>query len=126
MAAMTRVLYVDDDEMMRELFKASMARSPDFAVAIAPCGEDALIAAADATFDLILLDVSMPGMDGPTVLQHLRSNSSTCDIPIVFITARTQPDQVEKLLASGAVGVIAKPFKPRELADRLGQILEAL
>jgi DNA-binding response OmpR family regulator len=73
-------------------------------------------AAATWSPDLILLDVMMPNMDGPTTLTHLRQNPRTADIPVVFMTARAQPRELEHFVSLGAEGVIAKPFDPMTLA----------
>jgi CheY-like chemotaxis protein/HPt (histidine-containing phosphotransfer) domain-containing protein len=79
-------------------------------------GGDALTAAADWSPDLILLDVMMPTMDGPTTLAHLRQSPTTAEIPVVFMTARAQPRELEHFVSLGAEGVIAKPFDPMTLA----------
>ena len=73
--------------------------------------------------DLILLDVMMPGMDGPAVLAVLRAEAGTAAIPVAFITARTGREDVERLLSLGACGVIAKPFDPMTLAERARALL---
>lgn len=73
--------------------------------------------------DLILLDVMMPLMDGPTAFGNLRDQPETRDIPVVFITARTQPREVEELMKLGASGVIAKPFDPMTLASVVREYL---
>ena len=75
-----------------------------------------MVAAADKLPDLILLDVMMPNMDGPTTLAHLRENPKTANIPVVFMTARAQARELEHFLSLGAAGVIAKPFDPMKLA----------
>ena len=72
--------------------------------------------AADWPLDIILLDVMMPGMDGPTTLARLRDNAQTAEIPVVFMTARAQTRELELFRSLGAVGVIPKPFDPMTLA----------
>jgi two-component system, OmpR family, response regulator len=79
-------------------------------------GADALATTADWTPDLVLLDVIMPEMDGPTTFGRLRARSRTANIPVVFMTARAQASEHDRLLALGAAGVIAKPFDPMTLA----------
>jgi len=69
--------------------------------------------------DLILLDVMMPGMDGPTTLKSLRGHDEFAAIPVLFMTAKVQSDEVEEYLALGAVGVIHKPFDPMALSDEI-------
>ena len=75
--------------------------------------------------DLILLDVMMPGMDGPMTLEELRRDVITQDIPVVFITARTQARDVERFLQLGGAGVISKPFDPMALAEDVRKYLPA-
>jgi CheY-like chemotaxis protein len=111
-----RVLHVDDEPDIREVVALSLSLDPDFNVRGCSCGGDALATAADWRPDLILLDVMMPVMDGPTTLAHLRQRSSTADIPVVFMTARAQPRELEHFVSLGAEGVIAKPFDPMTLS----------
>ncbi|MCY7280991.1 MAG: response regulator [Sphingomonas bacterium] len=120
---MTRILYVDDDADICEV--ALMALELDDALAVRACksGADALAVAPEFQPALILLDVMMPQMDGPTTLAELRADERTAEIPIVFITARTQTAEVERLTALGAIGVIPKPFDPMTLADQVRTFL---
>ena len=73
-----------------------------------------------------LLDVMMPGMDGPTTLSHLRENPQTSNIPVLFMTARAQAREVEQFISLGAQGVISKPFDPMTLASEVQTHLQAL
>ena len=74
--------------------------------------------------DLILLDVMMPGMDGNLTMRALRKIPELAAIPVVFITAKVQPHEIQEFLDQGAAGVIAKPFDPISLADKIRQIWE--
>jgi CheY-like chemotaxis protein len=111
-----RILHVDDEPDIREVVEISLGLDPNFAVRGCACGGDALSAAADWLPDLILLDVMMPVMDGPTTLMHLRQSPRTAGIPVVFMTARAQPRELEHFVSLGAEGVIPKPFDPMTLA----------
>ena len=111
-----RVLHVDDEPDIREVVELSLGLDPDLTVRSCGSGGDGLAAAAAWAPDLILLDVMMPMMDGPTTLTHLRQNPRTADIPVVFMTARAQPRELEHFVSLGAEGVIAKPFDPMTLA----------
>ena len=111
-----RVLHIDDEPDIREVVAISLSLDPEFAVRGCGSGEDGLAAAAECPPDLILLDVMMPVMDGPTTLAHLRDNPKTADIPVVFMTARAQTRELDHFKSLGAVGVIAKPFDPMTLA----------
>ena len=120
-----RVLLVDDDESIREIAKLSLERVGGWSVEAAPSGETALKAAhEDDGFDAVLLDVMMPDLDGPATLALLRERGLIDPaVPVVFLTAKVQPGDRERLLAGGAAGVIAKPFDPMSLPSELDTIL---
>lgn len=118
-----RILYVDDEDDIREIAQMSLELDPEFEVRCSSSGAKALSDAADWRPDLILLDVMMPDMDGPETLKRLADSPLTASIPVAFITARTQTHQVERYLAMGAVGVIAKPFDPMALAGEVKNLL---
>jgi CheY-like chemotaxis protein len=118
-AASVRILYVDDEPDIREVVEISLGLDPAFAVRSCASGAEALAATADWTPDLIVLDVIMPEMDGPTTLARLRARPRTANVPVVFMTARAQASELERLLALDAAGVIAKPFDPMTLAALL-------
>ncbi len=115
----TRILYVDDEADIREVAEMSLALDPEFEIRTAASGAEAVAAAHAWRPQLILLDVMMPGTDGPAVLAQLAEDQATAAIPIVFITARTQAQEVAALKALGALGVIAKPFDPMSLAAQV-------
>jgi two-component system, OmpR family, response regulator len=119
-----RVLYVDDDADIREIAAMSLALDSSFNVLTCASGQEALATAAAWQPHLILLDVMMPGMDGPETLARLKADQQTAAIPVVFITARTQAYEVERFLSLGAIGVIAKPFDPIELAAQARRYLD--
>jgi CheY-like chemotaxis protein len=110
------VLLVDDETDTRQTVEASLALDPFFAVRDCASGAEALTAAVAWRPDLILLDVIMPNMDGPTVLGRLRADKRTAPIPVVFFTAFGAAGDHQRLRALGAAGVIAKPFDPLALA----------
>jgi CheY-like chemotaxis protein len=111
-----RVLHVEDEPDIREVVKLSLALDPQLTVRSCGSGSEALVEAAEWDPDLILTDVVMPVMDGPELLAHLRKSSRTAGIPVVFMTARAQTNDVEQFLALGVAAVIAKPFDPMTLA----------
>lgn len=113
---MIRVLYVDDEDDIREVAVISLELDPDFEVRSCASGADMLAVVGEWKPDLILLDVMMPSMDGPTAFRQLRERPEGGQVPVVFITARTQPKEVAELKKLGASGVIAKPFDPMTLA----------
>jgi two-component system OmpR family response regulator len=121
---MYRVLYVDDEPDIREIAMLSLGLDQTLDVRGCASGPEALATIEGWQPHLMLLDVMMPGMDGPTTLAKLRENSAWSEIAVVFITARTQASEVERFLQLGAVGVIAKPFDPMTLAKATRGFLE--
>jgi two-component system, OmpR family, response regulator len=111
-----RVLYVDDEADIREVVEIALGLDPAFEVRSCACGGDAVAAVAEWPPDIVLLDVIMPGMDGPATLARLREHRDTAKVPVVFLTARAESSERRRLLALGAAGVIAKPFDPMMLA----------
>jgi CheY-like chemotaxis protein len=120
-----RILYVDDDPMMCEITSLSLNRDPAFEVRTCGSGPEALAMLDGWRPDLVLLDVVMPGMDGPAVFAGLREHAPDNPIAVVFVTARTRPEEAERLLALGAAGIIAKPFVPATLAAAIRAHLPA-
>jgi CheY-like chemotaxis protein len=111
-----RILHVDDESDIRDVVDMSLGLNPDFRVRACSTGAEAIKAAAEWSPYLILLDVMMPGMDGPATLEQLRKNPQTSEIPVVFMTARAQAREIDQFIAMGAQGVISKPFDPMTLA----------
>lgn len=116
---MTRILYVDDEPDIREVASMSLELDPEFEVRTCSSGQEALETVPEWRPDLILLDVMMPGMDGPTTFARLKEQPETAGIPVLFITARTQAQEVQGFISLGARGVIAKPFDPMSLASQV-------
>ena len=120
-----RVLHVDDEADVRVVVEVSLGLDPEFRTRACASGADALVMAADWSPSLILLDVMMPLMDGPTTLANLRKNPRTAHIPVVFLTARTQAGEIEQYISLGAQGVLSKPFDPMTLAASVRSYLPA-
>lgn len=120
-----RILYVEDEPDIQAVARLALEAVGGFTVDIAGSGEAALARVADFRPDLLLLDVMMPGMDGPATLRALRALPGVANLPAIFMTARVQPHEVAELLAEGAIGVIAKPFDPMMLAVSIRQLWEA-
>jgi CheY-like chemotaxis protein len=117
------LLYIDDEPDIRELVEISLERDGRIAPRTAPGGEAGLAAFAEKPADAVLLDVMMPGLDGPATLEQLRRLPGGAQVPVIFFTAHTRSDERERLLALGAQTVLIKPFDPLTLAD---DILAAL
>jgi len=111
-----RLLHIEDEPDIREVVELAIALDPVFELRNCESGAEGLAVAASWRPDMILLDVMMPAMDGPATLARLRAGPETAHIPVVFMTARAQSRETERLRALGAVGVIAKPFDPMTLA----------
>lgn len=122
MAELSKILYVEDEADIREIAKLALEHVGGFSVALCASGEEALEKAAAFEPDMILLDVMMPGMDGPTTLQHLRAQSELAGVPVAFLTAKVQPQEILAFKEMGAVDVIAKPFDPMTLAEQVRAI----
>lgn len=114
-----KVLLIDDEEDMRRLGKASLTKLGGMTVREARSGDEGIAVAEAERPDVILLDVLMPGLDGPATLDELRRRPATAAIPVVFLTGKSDPAELERLRALGATGVIAKPFDPLTLPRRV-------
>ena len=121
---MIRILYVDDEADLREIAVMSLELDPEIEVRTAASGAEALEQAKQWQPALILLDVMMPGMDGPTTLAALSADPDTSELPAAFIPAKTHPRHVTDLKALGARAVLAKPFDPMSLAANVRTLLQ--
>jgi len=116
------ILLVDDDDSIRFIGELALHEVGGWNVETAVSGPDAIDKARVLNVDLILLDVMMPGMDGFAALERLRSDELTCRIPVVFVTAKVQPGEIDTYIAAGALGAVAKPFDPMCLPDQIREI----
>lgn len=119
MGSLERVLYVEDEPDIQAVASIALETVGGFTVKVCSSGQEALDAALAFNPDLILLDVMMPGMDGPTTLLELRKLDGFADIPAMFMTAKVQPQEVQYFKSLGAVEVIPKPFDPMTLAQTI-------
>jgi CheY-like chemotaxis protein len=120
-----RLLLVDDAEDIRMISCISLERVGGWMVVPVASGEAALKALEhEGPFDAVLLDVMMPGMDGPSTLRQLRAHGLPAAVPVVFLTAKAQSAERQRLMSLGVAGVIAKPFDPLKLPDELTRLLE--
>jgi CheY-like chemotaxis protein len=120
------VLYVDDEPDIREVVELSLGLVGGLTVHTCDSGERALEILPQLQPDLILLDVMMPRLDGPSTLQRLGADPNLNRIPVVFMTAKAMPQEVERFKQLGAVAVIAKPFDPMRLGEQVVSIWEGL
>jgi CheY-like chemotaxis protein len=117
--ALQKLLYVDDDADIREIVEMSLGLDGRVRVSSSAGGELALATMRSEQPDLVVLDVMMPGMDGPTILRHMRSDPQLQHIPVIFMTAKANPQEVARFRGLSAIGVIAKPFDPMTLGDQV-------
>ena len=120
-----RILYVEDEPDIRAVAKMALEAVGGFAVIACASGQEALGAAPGARADLLLLDVMMPGMDGPSTLRALRDMPATAHTPVIFMTAKVQAAEVAQYKALGALEVIPKPFDPMEISAQIQRIWAA-
>ena len=124
-APLQHILYVEDDPDIRTVAQLALEAVGGFMLRACASGKEALDAvAAGYVPDMILLDVMMPEMDGPTTLARLRALQSTARQPAVFMTAKVQPTEIAYYKSLGARGVLAKPFDPMRLAQQVLQLWE--
>jgi CheY-like chemotaxis protein len=120
-----KALYIDDDEDIGTIAVMCLKLNDLFDAVHASSGTEGLDIAADWQPDVILLDVMMPVMDGPSTFRKLKGNPVTAGIPVIFVTAKTQRNELEELSGLGALGTIAKPFEPTTLAEDVADLLDA-
>lgn len=119
------VLLVDDERDTRTVARLALERLGGFTVVEADSGFEAVDAATRLRPDAVILDVMMPGMDGPSVLARLRGCSDTAAIPVLFLTATAMPNELARLGVLGARAVLRKPFDPRQFAADVREALGA-
>jgi len=118
-----RILYIEDERDIREVATLALETVGGFVVEACGSGEEGLRSLPGFKPDVILLDVMMPGTDGPTTLARLRKLPEAQGVPAVFMTAKAQPHEIAELKAIGALDVIAKPFDPMTLPRTVSDIL---
>lgn len=111
-----KLLYAEDEPALRELVEFSLALDPDIELRTAASGAEGLRQLENESADAVLLDVMIPDMDRPAVHAAMRSDPDLKAIPAMFLTARALPEEVVRLMALGATGVVTKPFDPTTLA----------
>jgi CheY-like chemotaxis protein len=118
-----RILVVDDSKLVHELARMALEGQAGWQIRCAASGAEAVSLATAEHPDAILLDVEMPEMDGPATVAALRADPASADLPIVFLTAHDDPDELARLRALDVTGVLAKPFDINGLAGQLADVL---
>jgi CheY-like chemotaxis protein len=118
-----RILIIDDEDDIREVAAMSLETVAGWEVMVANSGAQGLTRAASYKPDAILLDVMMPGMDGPTTFRELRKNPATSKIPVLFLTAKVQATDRRRFADLGIHAVLVKPFDPLTLSVQISNAL---
>lgn len=121
-----KILYADDDSDIREIATTALELLGEFSVETCDSGRDVVEKALQFHPDLFLLDVMMPGVDGPTALSNLREVEAFKHTPVVFMTAKVMDEEIERYTSMGVVAVIKKPFNPETLSEEILAIWEGL
>ncbi len=122
---LNKILHVEDEPDIQEVAKMALEAVGGFTVKTCSSGDEALAVALEFGPDLLLLDVMMPGMDGPTAFQKLRQIPGLENTQGIFMTAKVMESEVQRFLELGALGVLAKPFDPMTLSDQLREIWQS-
>ena len=118
-----KILIIDDEDDIREVAALSLESVAGWDVVTANSGSQGLARAVEHQPDAILLDVMMPGMDGPTTFRELRKNPATEKIPVLLLTAKVQSSDQRRFADLGVESVLFKPFDPMTLADQISSVL---
>jgi CheY-like chemotaxis protein len=116
-----RILIIDDEDDIREVAALSIETVAGWEVLLASSGAQGILRAGQEQPDAILLDVMMPGMDGPTTFQELQKSPLTANIPVVLLTAKVQAADKKRFSDLGVAGVLFKPFDPLTLAQQIAE-----
>lgn len=117
MAELRRILLVEDDQDIQIVAGLALQDLAGFEVSVCSSGREALSTAQSFAPDLIILDVMMPELDGPGTLAELRRLPDLAETPVIFMTAKAQPNEIAEYRKLGALDVIIKPFDPMQLGD---------
>ncbi len=119
---LTKILYAEDEADIREIAVLAIEAIGGFEIATCSSGAEVLALANEFQPQLILLDVMMPIMDGPTTLQALKQDLQLKDIPVIFLTAKIMTEEINHFKQMGAIDIIAKPFDPMTLSAQIQEI----
>jgi CheY-like chemotaxis protein len=118
-----RVLIIDNEPYIQEVAQICLEATAGWQILTASSGLEGLAIAVAEQPDVILLDVMMPDMDGPTTFQKLQENLATKEIPVILLTAKVQASDRRRYSEVGMSAAIAKPFDPLKLADQIATTL---
>jgi CheY-like chemotaxis protein len=118
-----RILVIDDEMSIREVVRACLERLAGWEVLTAESGQVGILTAESEPVDAILLDVSMPGMDGLTTFRKLQENEKTRSLPVILLTAKVQPSEQSHYSELGVAGLVTKPFDPIGISHQISELL---
>lgn len=118
-----KILVIDDEEAIIIVVTAALEVTADWKVISTASAAAGIDLAKTLQPDAILLDVSMPKMDGTEVFRHLQKDAVTQQIPVIFLTAKARSSDQQSLIELGVAGIILKPFSPQTLAAKIRNIL---
>jgi CheY-like chemotaxis protein len=121
-----RICYVEDDEYAQLIVRVSLEKLGRMIVEVVSDPNRAIEAITRFNPDLVMLDWMMPNMDGPALFRKMKQEPELAALPVVFITAKTMPKELDELIALGAAATISKPFSPKDLPDQLRAIWSKL
>jgi CheY-like chemotaxis protein len=119
-----RILVIDDQLLIRTLLMR-LLEADGHQVFVAATGKEGLVVARELPFDLILLDVDMPGLNGLKVCAELKRDAATAQVPVIFISGRLSTQDLDQMTAVGAVGFLPKPFLLEQVHRTVDSILKA-
>jgi two-component system OmpR family response regulator len=119
---LSKIMYIEDEPDILTIAQIALEEIGGFKLKCCHSGTEALNQAQHFNPDIFLIDVMMPQMDGPTTLKELRKMPQFNRTPVIFMTAKTQANEVSEYIAMGAAGVITKPFDPVLLAEHIRTI----
>lgn len=126
MNELKKILYAEDEVDVQTVVELTVQTLSNYEIKVCDNGKKLLECVEEYNPDLILLDVMMPEMDGPTTFKNLQINEKTKNIPVVFMTAKAQVHEIENLKETGISGVITKPFDPVSLCGDIEKIWEGV
>ncbi|MBU6951937.1 response regulator [Hahella sp. HN01] len=119
-----KIVYVEDEPDIQAIAQMALEAIGGFEVILCSSGREALEVIPQEMPDLVLMDVMMPELDGPSTLQALREVTECKHLPVAFMTAKVQKSEIDEFISLGAVGVIPKPFDPMKLSDEVKRLWE--
>ena len=120
-----KILVIDDDSTITDLIKSILTKE-GYSVFTANCGKDGLVKAEENHPDLILMDITMPDMDGYQTTQEIKKNPSLADVPVVFLTGKSASEDGGKAFATGGASYVRKPFHNQQLRDLVNLIMSSV